>query len=92
MLLELLHEAGSQLLLRQNLTLALALWTFPDVVGIVCAAASAVGADDPPVVGDFEILAEVQLLQCNFDFELEVGSGLLAPSNSTCQFNYFKEP
>ena len=88
LLLELLHEARSQLLLRQNLTLALALRTFLDVIRVVSTATSAVRTDDFPVVGDFELLAEVQLFQCNFDFKLDARPSLLThPSNSTCQYN-----
>ena len=88
LLLELLHEARCELLLGQDLALALALGALLDVVGVICATPSTVRADDSPVIGDFELLAEVQLFQCYFNFQLDVWPSLLShPSNSTCQSN-----
>ena len=86
LLLELLHEAGCKLLLGQDLALALALGALLDVVRVICAASSAVRTDDSPVIGDLKLLAEVQLFQCYFNFQLDVWPSLLShPSNSTCQ-------
>jgi hypothetical protein len=77
LLLELLDEAWRDLLFHNSKALAFALGALHYVLWVVGPRASTVRTDGFAVVSDFVLLANVQLLKRDVDFQIHRGADLL---------------
>jgi len=77
LLLELLNEAGRNLLLLNREALSIAFSALDKVFRSVGTRATAMWTDDLPVVGDVHVVANVQLLKRQTNFQFYRWSNLL---------------
>lgn len=82
LLLELLYKSWSYLLLLDNHSLALALGACFHMIRVISTRATAMWANDFPVVSDFKVSSIINLLECDPYFKSDARSSLLLSMTS----------
>ena len=87
LLLELLNHARCDLLAFDDLTLALAIRTYGDIVFIICSTASTVWTDNVAIILKLEVRTRVELRERDYDFKVGAGTCLFYPIRGSITLN-----